>query len=648
MSQEPEKNPFKVPRRHTRVDGDARFTVRGTQEWVGSLPLVNTGEVARQLYIRINELNATDVPYRERIEILETLYEPLSMVLRSIERRYLGQPLPLHAGLRKLPELVRRLWARMAVGHKIVLLDKPTGFFGGRSRLRAAQTVGAHRALFFYDRMLLNYYQLYEDHPRHIWQEIHNTYSFARRQGMHERHVENLDKQVANESTIEEIYKRVLLLALAGPNSLRADEIRIVAAALERHAGKARLLELSDAAGGADAFVVEMDHDSPPTFSENRIAADQTGWVLYTQDLADALGTEIPEIDANSRRVSSLRLRDRADLAVPPELAEKLMLRWGVVARRGAQRHASYSTAQLLAGLQPVYQLLRRLGPGTSTSQQVIDTTQESIDLDSPSKRIAIITPAGEYIEREATGSIQSDLTGLSIVRDPDSDAQQETIEIRWDSSKWATSPSEALDFTPIHCSVVDHSTTGVQLACRQRTGSGVRLGDMVATRSEVHQPVRWRVGQVRWLKIDAEGRLRFGVELLPLRPRTALLRMRRHGRGDWEKHAALVMGKSTDRKQTLMTPVMVMDRDDEILLVETDGERPIELIDSVSSSGMIGTYLVAYSGKAVAAKAKEPEPRPAAAPESPSKTHGTFRDDAADDETEPVADDLADLWKQL
>ena len=84
-----------LPRRERPGRDAFPTTGKAVKLWIEALPMANSGATARLLYNGLKELNQLDVEPNQRIDILEQMRHPVSVVISSMERHVLGQPLPL-------------------------------------------------------------------------------------------------------------------------------------------------------------------------------------------------------------------------------------------------------------------------------------------------------------------------------------------------------------------------------------------------------------------------------------------------------------------------------------------------------------------------------------------------------------------------
>ncbi|EKM94912.1 molecular chaperone [Stutzerimonas degradans] len=96
--------------------------MRALQVWLAGLPKANLGEMARQLYQALVEINQLRVPSQTRLQLLELLRPEVHYVCGHLERHYLNQPIVLDERPRKVAGLCQALQNHLATGYKLIVV----------------------------------------------------------------------------------------------------------------------------------------------------------------------------------------------------------------------------------------------------------------------------------------------------------------------------------------------------------------------------------------------------------------------------------------------------------------------------------------------------------------------------------------------
>ncbi|HEY9199490.1 MAG TPA: hypothetical protein VIR60_08990, partial [Gammaproteobacteria bacterium] len=185
------------------------------EAWIASLPLANLGESSRLLFEALNETNAQQLPADQRFRMLELFAAPLRTVIAGMKQHFVGKPFPLGDKSRQVFQLTQTLMNLMAAGYRRVIEDAggKRGFLQDNRQVM----ISVHRALSYLGLSLLRAYQVYAPYPPGVWQRVHRLYQFAEDQGFAHTLLKDESAAADGSPSIEDGYKRILLLALACP-----------------------------------------------------------------------------------------------------------------------------------------------------------------------------------------------------------------------------------------------------------------------------------------------------------------------------------------------------------------------------------------------------------------------------------------------
>jgi hypothetical protein len=97
--------------------------VKAVRSWIEALPLANGNVTARLLHNGLRELNQLEVEPGTRLEILELLRHPAHLLMGSMEKLVVNQPLPLPMAKRQVGTVMRDFQRELAMGYRQVALD---------------------------------------------------------------------------------------------------------------------------------------------------------------------------------------------------------------------------------------------------------------------------------------------------------------------------------------------------------------------------------------------------------------------------------------------------------------------------------------------------------------------------------------------
>jgi len=236
------------------------------KEWVAALPMINVGETSRQVFQTLQEINRLHMDAAARFELLEILRPTVHTLGNALAKHYLNQSVMLPDRATKVATLAQAMQSHLANGYKLVVvagLDRLDHHKRDVELMKlCAQAI--HRAITELTGNLLRSTQLYLNTPPRLWLELHSLYLLAvgHQLATALRVVDSVSQRQVEKSSIEEAYKRTLLLATCKPNKLRQSEIAQIYQLGEIWAPLVELREF----GSGELFVFDLSRDAPPTY----------------------------------------------------------------------------------------------------------------------------------------------------------------------------------------------------------------------------------------------------------------------------------------------------------------------------------------------------------------------------------------------
>lgn len=194
----------------------------------------------------------------ERLERLESLQTGLQTLRASVSVNRSTERLPDFASDEAVVVL-NQLERRMAIEYQRLAPEQPAP---DTARPAAPDVLPIARALDHWGHVLLRAYRGYSEPPAGTWRQLHDLYGMAERASL--QHEPVPEPGVTGNDTapdIETRYKRLLLVAIAFPFAMPADEIsRWETAARDL----APLLDIGPPLSNDALFIVDPRRDSPP------------------------------------------------------------------------------------------------------------------------------------------------------------------------------------------------------------------------------------------------------------------------------------------------------------------------------------------------------------------------------------------------
>lgn len=337
------KPDLKVPEQKTASLSFCDNTPKALRSWVNQLPRANIGEMSRQLYYAIIELNHLFATAQQRLQYLELVREQIHYACNELARHYLGRSVILPEKQRKVANLTQALQLHLAAGYKLCVLELIKHGSGGRNRRLLAMAI--HRAIAELSGAILRALQLYYPSPARSWLECHHLFRFATQARIADLQIEDDTLTYGQSSTVSAAYRRLLLLGCARPNQLRQKELAQVFGLFEAWAEHTRC---GPDAGSDSLFVIDPERDAPPVYRSLLENSSNPACIGFdTRQLAHRIAEAI-----QTRRD---KRTEHSALVIPPDITDSLLIHLnqalGVFAKRNFKRVASEGSLEVCVGL---------------------------------------------------------------------------------------------------------------------------------------------------------------------------------------------------------------------------------------------------------------------------------------------------------
>jgi hypothetical protein len=332
------------PPERTAPPRELEIRPKQVKAWIESLPLAQSGEVAKKLTAHLAALNRARIDLDARLQILE-IYRPYAAtVLDELDAIYSKAALPLNARAREALGQSRSLAFELAVGYRIAIQERSGKLiaFGAKKQLpglvlRAMEYLGAE---------LRASYRAYAPVPASAWRELHHLYVFAEKEGVA---AEPADESKA---TVADAYCEVLLLALTDPYKLVPGEADKILALIRANRGLATLGQTRPATRPGGHFLVPCDTDRPPKPALS--ANDDTGgpnWRLFDANPI------VDKLRARKQAIETGNVSQTMSRSVSPDalaLMGRLIALWGDPPKRAYRRDPMETSVAICVGLKSV------------------------------------------------------------------------------------------------------------------------------------------------------------------------------------------------------------------------------------------------------------------------------------------------------
>ena len=115
-----------IPEQQAPAKGATPQHPRKLKKWLASLPHANMGEMTRQIYGAVRDLNRQTMPNKYRIENMELLREPARNIFSNLEKHFINRTLPLPEKSQKIVYLNQSLLREISAATRSPFSKPPT------------------------------------------------------------------------------------------------------------------------------------------------------------------------------------------------------------------------------------------------------------------------------------------------------------------------------------------------------------------------------------------------------------------------------------------------------------------------------------------------------------------------------------------
>tara|TARA_R110002073_G_scaffold67049_11_gene167298 strand:- start:43059 stop:44852 length:1794 start_codon:yes stop_codon:yes gene_type:complete len=456
----------------------------GFKVWVDNLPLANVGEISRQLYQAIIELNKLVIAPLLRSQLLEIIRPPIEYVCKELSKHFLNQSIVLPEKQQKIANLAQAIQIHLATGYKIVLIESIPNLNNDKQRKNFVQA--AHRLFSVYGQVILRSCQLYTVTPKNIWLEMHRVYVFAEALDLLKYKTEDSQNKYQVDTRLDQPYKRNLLLNSARPNQLRQSDIQVAFDVFELWADFVDIaVDLVD----SSVFIVNMEQDSTPRYKSLMSNSSPHHYGFDTSNLVERIHFYLNSLDEPNKASNEA-------LSVPKNVSDILLNHLnqalGVLTKRSFKRIANEGALNLCVGLSATHYFSSGKVAFYSQMLQSNSTGKES-------DNNIFLTQA----LRKDAWSDAYDAGGRQALTPSDAPI----------SFNHSGSDDSADAYPNYEVPLINTSPGGYCLQWKGEIPSNIQAGEILSIRENTKQP--WRIAVIRWIRHIKQSGTQIGIELL-------------------------------------------------------------------------------------------------------------------------------------
>lgn len=533
--------------------------------WVEKLPFADVGRSARMVYHALVTMNRTLIAMQHRSQILELFREPVHDITETLKKYYIGQAFPLAEKNYKAAMLARELHSEMANGYKIVLSSLLTNqtpvFTAGKS------LIPLHRAMHYLTELLITSYQTYTPCPATTWRDIHQLHHHAELKMLDQSPIHDGSLKMPPHHNIGNLYKKTLLLSIAGPYHFSQDEISTTFSALDQWAAYSTLTPVLNADDPTAVYIINQDKDEPTAFlTANRLRHDKT------RILRGCLALDTTALVAHLHSLAN-HTPAQARLALSPALVRRLISAWSMTSKRNLSRIQKNATLIIGLGLKTAHHItannldphkVRPHTPPTHVAQFV------SRDIGS-----ATVAPAHKTCNRSHQTTHARTPSGVTKEKDIEKSLQGMSV------------------YATHYCKVVNESAGGACLSWTGMLTTALRIGEIIAVHGGTLEGDAndWALATIRWMKNTTPSTLEFGIQMLT--PTSEAVQIRHADTETHEFSIALLLPelRVINQAPTLIVPAQLFTPGDKVLVKINNCTQHFILHELVEDTGIFNQF---------------------------------------------------------
>ncbi|HEY5789388.1 MAG TPA: PilZ domain-containing protein [Gammaproteobacteria bacterium] len=577
---------------------------KALQVWRDTLPLANLKETSRRVYTLLREINRLEASEKQRLQFMQTLHPSFDYISNGLSKACQGHAHPLPEKVVRLVQVNQEFLAEVAIGYKILVLEALSRrlLFGSRER----QMAEAMQAVLHYlGRIILESYRTYVPFPEGIWGEVHALYQLAEKRKLGQVKAEAFAED--GRLSLDDCYKRMLLLALASPYHLERGTIDAIHQRLVDWVHACKLRRLEDAGDYEVQIVVRLDSNKPPFFEVIDCSAgqlDQAEYQHYRMVDATALDAilehELEQLQyAEDKANKTDNKAGKGAKPLKPELLRMLRDCWSGPTTRAESRYSGEVEVEVAIGLNAAHYYLthghgaslEEIGPEPVAPEPEDDAGESELSLE-----ISAAPPPGDGSPVTTTEAKRDRVAELLLPAD---------AAASWTQLRSVAPPAS------YRCRTLDFSANGCQLLCPRDSRLTLNVGDLISVGFEQSASGHWKLGVVRWIRQRNDGDTQLGVLILANQGRGVLAGVcDEHGYFADLSPCVELPGKAGP---TLLTPRMPFASGKMVVIDDEQQEHFVRLGDNLESGSRFARFYYAALNERERKKIEAQRDRPVA-----------------------------------
>ena len=338
-----------VPAQESRPLMMAETRPQSIIQFIDTLSSDSALDAALALLDELRILNRQTVDAQVRLQALEIYRPAIRNLDDSLADKYGNTPLPLPDQARKCATAAEALWLELSYGYKLLALELQRKSFNPEAMRDMALVL--HRAAEAAGQLLMVFYQTYSTPPAKVWSDLHQLYFYAAQHKLQDLEIRTVAGE-GRKSSVSLAYRQALLMSLADPQHLEAQDIRLVANYIAEHAQHTQIQGLGPPANPAGVFLVRLKADKGPTPYVKRDANinAETDVLFITMDLVRQTHRHLQALQTGTLK-DEARLLRHMDNPRYQHMLFYLIRHWGAPAHRVFSRTRENDVIEIAVGL---------------------------------------------------------------------------------------------------------------------------------------------------------------------------------------------------------------------------------------------------------------------------------------------------------
>lgn len=584
---------LQIPKQAAAKADNILLDPKETEAWFAALPMANVGETARQVFNTLVEFNRIEVPDLLRAKTVEKFRPPVEYITNNLQKYYVDVGLPLSAKGWKTASLARELQKELAISYKIIVERMISGDSANFDR--RLLVIALHRALHYLGQTLLQNALIYATWPEGIWREINSIYAYASQNLVHEVPVKpDEGKDPGASTTIEELFKSLMLFASATPHRLRQSHARLLYLHLLEWSRFTTILTQDDGGTSLGRFNVDLWADSSPMHNALRTPVPgKRIAILDVRELLKRLRSDFEQAPWDARS----GLQSGRPVVTRP-LLRLLIMAWSRPPDRRFVRTKLNFDLHVVAGLHAIYGNLQAdEQPPYATTRAALFTLEET-ETRSSTARNKIKWTSGS-LENVSLAPLDSEFVSDSLFRDSylagsrGIEPPAPLNEFIEDTDK---KPGEPEGESPRHTvKTINESAGGYCIRWQGENIPRVKIGELIGVESPSDRR-KYGLGVIRWMKQQPDQNLDLGLEVISTRCEAADVREagKSSPRNRAPSYKCLVINDTdpaTNATASLVMSAMSLQTGVDLLLTIGGKEQLVRLTKLVEFSSAFARY---------------------------------------------------------